>query len=63
LHITIEQVRAVVVDGGDEVETCRRNLHSPRTRKRLIDTTRSWLRYLGYPGEPAEQIPFQSRLD
>lgn len=63
LHITIEQVRAVVVDGGDEVGTCRRNLHSPRTRKRLIDTTRSWLRYLGYLHEPAEQIPFQSRLD
>lgn len=63
LHITIEQVRALVEDCTDQVEIGRRNLHSPKTRKRLIDTTRSWLRYLGCLREPTEQIPFQCRLD
>jgi len=63
LRVTIEQVRAVVVASGDDDGACRRNLDSPATRKRLIDTARSWLRFLGYLREPAEQIPFQSRLD
>ena len=63
LHVTIEQARTVVVDGGNETGGCHHNLHSPGTRKRLIDTTRCWLRYLGHLREPIEQIPFQSRLD
>ena len=63
LRVTIEQVRAVVVASGDDDGACRRNLDSPATRKRLIDTARSWLRFLGYFREPVEQIPFQSRLD
>lgn len=63
LRVTIEQVRAVVVANGDDDGACRRNLDSPATRKRLIDTARSWLRFLGYLCESAEQIPFQSRLD
>lgn len=63
LHLTIEQVRAVVAEGGDETGACRHNLHSPKTRERLIDTTRSWLRYLGCLYEPAPQIPFQDRLN
>ena len=53
----------MVVASGDDDGACRRNLDSPATRKRLIDTARSWLRFLGYFREPVEQIPFQSRLD
>jgi len=63
LHVTIEQVSAVVVDGGDDNEACRHNLDSAKTRKRLIDTARAWLRYLGYLRVSVEEIPFRSRLD
>ena len=62
LHLTIEQIRAAVVYGGGD-EACHRKLDSPKTRKRLIDTTRAWLRYLGYLRIPVEEIPFRSRLD
>ena len=44
LHVTIEQARTAVVDSGNETGGCHHNLHSPGTRKRLIDTTRCWLR-------------------
>jgi len=63
LHVTIEQIRALVVDGGEHDDACRHKLDRRRTRKRLINTTRAWLRYLGCLREPVEQIPFQSRLD
>ena len=63
LHVTVEEVRAVVAASGDDDVACHRHLDSPARRKRLLDTARSWLRYLGYLREPAEQIPFQSRLD
>lgn len=63
LHVTVEEVRAVVAASGDDDGACRRHLDNPARRKRLLDTARSWLRYLGYLREPAEQIPFQSRLD
>jgi site-specific recombinase XerD len=63
LHLTIDQIRTIVTARGRDDEACRHNLDSRRARKRLIDTTRGWLRYLGYLREPADQIPFQSRLD
>jgi integrase/recombinase XerD len=63
LHVTIEQIRAVVVDGQSDDESSHHNLDSPRTRKRLIDTARAWLRYLGYLRVPLEEIPFQLQLD
>ncbi len=63
LRVTVEQLRAVLVASGDDDGSCRRHLDSHATRKRLLDTARSWLRYLGYLREPAEQIPFKSRLD
>lgn len=63
LRITIDQIRTVVVDDQGHDEFSHHKLDSPRTRKRLIDTTRSWLRYLGYLHVPVEKIPFQSRLD
>lgn len=63
LHVTIEQIRAVVVDSQHDDESSHHKLNSPRTRKRLIDTTRAWLRYLGYLRVPVEKIPFQSQLD
>ncbi len=63
LQVTIDQVRAVIADDGDHDEVCRHKLASRRTRKRLIDTARAWLRYLGCLREPPERIPFQSRLD
>lgn len=63
LRVTIEQIRAVVVDGQGDDEFSHHKLNSPRTRKRLIDTARAWLRYLGYLRVPVEEVPFQSRLD
>ena len=63
LHLTVAQVRAAVVERGEDDGACRRHLDSPAAHKRLLATARSWLRYLGSLREPAEQIPFQSRLD
>jgi integrase/recombinase XerD len=63
LHVTVEEVRTVVAASGDDDGACHRHLDNPARCKRLLDTARSWLRYLGYLREPAEQIPFQSRLD
>ena len=63
LRVTIDQIRAVVVEGQDHDEISHHNLDSPRTRKRLIDTARAWLRYLGYLQIPVEAIPFQLQLD
>ena len=39
LHLTIEQIKAAVVDAGDPQGSGRRNLDSPHTRKRLICMT------------------------
>lgn len=63
LRVTVEQIRAVVVNDSDPDAAGHHNLDSLRTRKRLIDTTRAWLRYLGCLREPREPIPFQSRLN
>jgi integrase/recombinase XerD len=63
LDLSIEQVRAVILDGGD-----RRDLSGPRlalssTRNRLLGHACAWLRYLGSLREPIEVIPYGSRLD
>jgi site-specific recombinase XerD len=63
LHLTIDQIRTAIIDRSDPDTTCHRKLDSPYTRKRLVDTTRAWLRYLGCLREPLEPIPFQARLD
>lgn len=63
LQITIDEIRAAVVDGQGHNEFSHHKLNSPRTRKRLIDTARAWLRYLGCLRVPVVEIPFQSRLN
>jgi site-specific recombinase XerD len=64
LQMTIEQIRAAVVDEqSDDGEAGHRKLDSPHTHKRLTDTARSWLRYLGCLLVPVEEVPFESRLD
>jgi site-specific recombinase XerD len=63
LHVTIDQVRALVVNGSDREDTGGPKLHLLSTRKRLIGHACAWLRYLGYLREPIEQIPFGARLD
>jgi integrase/recombinase XerD len=63
LQVTIDQIRALVVNGSDREETGGPKLHLHSTRKRLIGQACAWLRYLGYLREPVEQIPFGSRLD
>jgi integrase/recombinase XerD len=63
LQVTIEQVRALVVNCGDREDTGGPKLHLLSTRKRLITHACAWLRYLGCLREPVEQIPFGSRLD
>jgi integrase/recombinase XerD len=63
LHVTIDQVRAVVGDHSEGVNIGGPKLHLLSTRKRLIGSACAWLRHLGYLREPVEQIPFGSRLD
>jgi len=63
LEVTIEQVRAVATDWRDRESACGRKLNARWACRRFVDTASSWLRYLGYLNKPAEQIPFQSRLD
>lgn len=63
LHVTIDQIRTVVGDCTDEVNSGGPRWHRLSTRKRLIGTACAWLRYLGYLREPLEQIPFKSPLD
>jgi integrase/recombinase XerD len=63
LQVTIDQVRALVVNGSDCDDNGGPQLHLLSTRKRLIGLARAWLRYLGCLREPVEQIPFRSRLD
>ncbi|CAE6851840.1 Tyrosine recombinase XerC [Paraburkholderia nemoris] len=63
LHVTVEQVRALVANHSDRDGTDGPQLHLLSTRKRLIANACAWLRFLGYLREPVEQIPFGSRLD
>lgn len=63
LQVTIDEVRALVVNGSDREDTGGPKLHLLSTRKRLVRHACAWLRYLGYLREPVEQIPFGSRLD
>jgi integrase/recombinase XerD len=62
LRLTIDQVRALV-DCRNHKGTGGHNLQLVSTRKRLISHACAWLRYLGYLQEPAEHVPFGSRLD
>jgi len=63
LHVTIDQIQAVVGDCSAGEDIGGPKLHLLSTRKRLIGTACAWLRYLGYLREPVEQVPFGSRLD
>ncbi|MCI0352107.1 MAG: site-specific integrase [Acidobacteriales bacterium] len=63
LHVTIDQIRALVSDYSDGQNIGGPKLHLLATRKRLFGTACAWLRHLGYLREPVEQIPFGSRLD
>jgi site-specific recombinase XerD len=63
LQVTIDQVRALVVNCHDYEDTGGPDLNLLSTRKRLVGHACAWLRYLGYLREPSEQIPFGSRLD
>jgi integrase/recombinase XerD len=62
LRLTIDQVRALV-DCRNDKGSGGHNLQLVSTRKRLISHACAWLRYLGYLQEPAEDVPFGSRLD
>lgn len=63
LQVTIDEVRALVINGSDREDAGGPKLHLLSTRRRLIGHACAWLRYLGYLREPVEQIPFGSRLD
>jgi len=63
LHVTVEQIRAAIIFNSDEDDAHHQNPYRSSTRKRLTNTARSWLRYLGYLRVPIESIPFQSQLD
>jgi integrase/recombinase XerD len=63
LELTIDEVRALVADGGDREGVDGPKLDLLSTRKRLIGHACAWLRYLGCLEEPVEQIAFGSRLD
>ena len=63
LHVTIDQVRALVSDCSAGHNIGGPKLHLLATRKRLFGTACAWLRHLGYLREPVEQIPFGSHLD
>lgn len=62
LRLTIDQVRALVVNCHDYEDTGGPNLNVPSTRKRLLGNACAWLRYLGFLRELIEKIPFGSRL-
>jgi integrase/recombinase XerD len=63
LHVTIDQVRALVSDCSAGQSIGGPKLHLLSTRKRLFGTACAWLRHLDYLREPVEQIPFGSHLD
>lgn len=63
LHVTIDQIRAVVGDCTEGENIGGPKLHLLSTRKRLIGAACAWLRHLGCLREPVEEIPFGSRLD
>jgi len=62
LKVTIDQIRALVVNCPHYGDTGGPNLDLLSTRKRLLGHACAWLRYLGYLCEPSVQIPFGSRL-
>jgi site-specific recombinase XerD len=62
LQVTIDQIRALVVDCQHWGDIGGPNLNLLSTRKRLLGHACAWLRYLGYRCEPSVQIPFGSRL-
>lgn len=63
LQVTIDQVRALVVNWRDYEDAGGPNLRLLSTRKRLVGHACAWLRYLGYLREPSELTPFRSQLD
>jgi integrase/recombinase XerD len=62
LHVTSDQIRALVVNGQHDGDDGGPNLNLLSTRKRLLGHACAWLRYLGYLCEPSVPIPFESRL-
>ena len=54
LQVTIDQVRALVVNWRDYEDAGGPNLSLLSTRKQLVGHACAWLRYLGYLREPSE---------
>ena len=48
LQVTIDEVRALVINGSDREDAGGPKLHLLSTRRRLIGHACAWLRYLGY---------------
>ena len=63
LNLSIEQVRAVILDGADREDLSGPRLALSSTRNRLAGHVCAWLRYLGSFRESIELIPYGSRLD
>jgi site-specific recombinase XerD len=63
LNLSIEQVRALVLDGTDREDFRGPRLALLSKRIRLVGHACAWLRYLGSFRESIELIPYGSRLD
>ena len=63
LNLSIEQVRAVILDGADGEDFRGPRLALSSTRNRLVGHACAWLRHLGSLRESIELIPYGSRLD
>ena len=63
LHLSSEQVQALVDRGYHRHHRHRRDIRNRHARRRLARHARAWLRYLGVFKRPAEAIQFQSFLE
>jgi integrase/recombinase XerD len=63
LNLSLEQVRALILDGADCEDFRGPRLALSSTRNRLVGHACAWLRYLGSLRESIELIPYGSRLD
>lgn len=62
LNLSIEQVRAIILDSADQEVFSGPRLALLSTRHRLVGHACAWLRYLGSLCEPIELIQYGSRL-
>ena len=63
LNLSIEQVRAIILDGEHRQDFSGPRLALSSTRTRLVGHACAWLRHLGSLREPIELVPYGSRLD